>query len=214
MIIALVLVMMRRVMPMFIKNGVDGEIEIKNHAWIDYSSLALLVCLWIADVFTNYYQLTAVLAVLLTVLHTMRLAGWYTNKVWSKPLVWILVVAYAFIILGFALTAATVYFDLSPFLSTHAFTVGGIALITIGMMSRVSLGHTGRSVFEPPAAVFWSLLILVIAAVVRVVFPLFSMDLYVYWVGLSQLLWIIAFALFVLVYAPMFLSARVDGRDG
>ena len=214
MIVALILVMMRRVMPMFIKNGIDGEIEIKNHAWIDYSSLVLLVCLWISDVFTNYSRLTSALAVILAVLHTVRLAGWYTNKVWQKPLVWILVVAYGFIILGFTLTACAVYFDISPFLSIHAFTVGGIGLITIGMMSRVSLGHTGRSVFEPSTAVFWSLLLLVIAAVVRVMFPLFSMDSYIYWIGFSQVLWIIAFSIFVFVYAPMFLSARIDGRDG
>jgi uncharacterized protein involved in response to NO len=214
MIIALVLVMLRRVMPMFIKNGIDGEVELKNRAWVDSASLILLVCLWVVDVFTNFSQVTAMLAIALTVLHAIRLAGWYTNKVWSKPLVWILVMAYAFIIIGFALTAAKVYFSISPFLSIHAFTVGGIGLITIGMMSRVSLGHTARNVFEPPVAVFWSLLILTLAAVIRVIFPFFNMDLYVYWVGISQLMWIVAFAIFVYVYTPMFLSARVDGRDG
>ena len=214
MIIALVLVMLRRVMPMFIKNGIDGEVELINRAWVDNASLILLVCLWVVDVFTNFSQVTAMLAVALTVLHAIRLAGWYTNKVWSKPLVWILVIAYAFIIMGFALTAAKVYFSISPFLSIHAFTVGGIGLITIGMMSRVSLGHTARNVFEPPVAVFWSLLILTLAAVIRVIFPFFNMDLYVYWVGISQLMWIVAFAIFVYVYTPMFLSARVDGRDG
>lgn len=214
MIIALVLVMMRRVMPMFIKSGVDGEVKFTNRAWVDNSSLILLLCLWVADVFTVYDQFVAATAVLLTILHMIRLSGWYTRRVWSKPLVWILVVAYSFIIVGFALIAASVYLDVSPFLSTHAFTVGAIALVTIGMMSRVSLGHTGRSVFEPPVAVFWSLLILTLAAVVRVIFPLFNMDLYVYWIGISQLMWIVAFAVFVYVYAPMFLSARVDGKDG
>lgn len=214
MIIALVLVMLRRVMPMFIKNGVDGEVVLKNRVWVDYSSLVLLLGLWLSDVFTNYQQLTGVLAVALTVLHAIRLAGWYTNRVWRKPLVWVLVVAYAFIIAGFALTAATVYFGVSPFLSVHAFTVGGIGLLTIGMMSRVTLGHTGRSVFEPPPLVFWSLLALTSGAVVRVVLPLFAMDLYSYWIGISQVLWIIAFAIFVYVYAPMVLTARVDGRDG
>lgn len=214
MIIALVLVMLRRVMPMFIINGIDGEVELKNRAWVDNASLILLLCLWLVDVFTDFNQVTAILAVALTVLHAIRLAGWYTNKVWSKPLVWILVIAYTFIIIGFALTAAKVYFSISPFLSIHAFTVGGIGLITIGMMSRVSLGHTGRSVFDPPAVVFWSLLALTLGAIVRVIFPLFNMDLYIYWVGLSQALWIISFVIFIFVYAPMFLSARVDGRDG
>ena len=43
---------------------------------------------------------------------------------------------------------------------------------------------------------------------------LFNMQLYVYWVGILQLFWMLAFAIFVVVYAPMLLSARVDGRDG
>ncbi|RKZ70167.1 MAG: NnrS family protein [Gammaproteobacteria bacterium] len=214
MIIALIFVMMRRVMPMFIKNGIDGEVEIKNRAWVDHSSLVLLVCLWISDVFTEYNNLTAIFAVLLTLLHTLRLAGWYTGKIWSKSLVWVLVVAYAFFILGFALKALSITSGFSPFLSVHAFTAGGIGLLTIGMMSRVALGHTARNVFEPPAIVFWSFAILFLGIIVRVIFPIFNMELYVYWIGISQLLWMISFAIFVVVYAPMLLSARTDGRDG
>jgi uncharacterized protein involved in response to NO len=214
MIIALVLVMIRRVMPMFIKNGIDGDIELKNRAWLDYASLVLLIVFWISDVFTTYEHLTAAVAMILTLLHTIRLAGWYTNRVWSKPLVWVLVVAYGFIILGFALKVLAIYANVSPSLSMHAFTAGGIGLVTIGMMSRVSLGHTGRNIFAPPAIVFWSFAALVLGAIIRVVFPLFNMELYIYWIVGSQLLWMIAFTLFVVLYAPMFLSARVDGRDG
>lgn len=214
MVIALIFVMMRRVMPMFIKNGIDGDIELTNRAWVDHSSLVLLVLIWISDVFTDYDNATAVFAVLLTLLHTLRLAGWYTNRVWSKSLVWVLVVAYASFILGFALKALSITSGISPFLSVHAFTVGGIGMLTMGMMSRVSLGHTGRSVFEPPTIVFWSFAVLLLGVFVRVVLPLFNMEFYVYWIGLSQVLWMISFAIFVIVYAPMLLSERVDGRDG
>jgi len=213
-IIALILVMLRRVMPMFIKNGIDGEIEIKNHALLDNASLMLLLCLWILDVFTAYTSLMALTAAILALLHTVRLAGWYTRRVWLKPLLWVLVVAYIFIIAGFVFKALSVLIGVNPFISVHAFTIGGIGLVTIGMMSRVSLGHTGRDVFNPPAVVFWIFLSLLLAAVVRVVFPLIYMELYVYWIGLSQLLWLIAFVIFVIVYAPMLLTARVDGRDG
>lgn len=214
MIIALIFVMMRRVMPMFIQNGIDGEVELKNRAWVDHSSLVLLVGLWISDVFTDYDSVTAVLAVSLTLLHSLRLSGWYTNKIWSKSLVWILVAAYVSFILGFALKALSITSGISPFLSVHAFTAGGIGLLTIGMMSRVSLGHTGRNIFEPPSIILWSFSVLLLGVIVRVLFPLFNMELYVYWVGISQVLWMLAFAIFVAVYAPMLLSARVDGRDG
>lgn len=213
-IISLVLVMMRRVMPMFIKSGIDGDVALKNRAWLDHSSLVLLVCLWISDVFTDYDLLTSLAAGLLTILHAIRLAGWYSHKIWQKPLLWILVLAYGFIISGFALKAVELHLNLPIFLSVHAFTVGGIGLITIGMMSRVSLGHTGRDVFNPPAIVFWSFLALSSAAIVRVIFPLFNMDLYIYWIAISQALWMVAFVIFVFLYSPMFLSARVDGKDG
>jgi len=56
--------------------------------------------------------------------------------------------------------------------------------------------------------------LLLLSAVFRVVLPLFSMDLYQYWLGISQVLWMLAFAIFVFVYAPMLLTARTDGRDG
>jgi uncharacterized protein involved in response to NO len=214
MIIALIFVMLRRVMPMFIQNGIDGEVTLTNRAWVDHSSLVLLVCLWISDVFTDYDSLTAIFAVLLTLLHSLRLSGWYTSKIWSKSLVWVLVAAYSFLIFGFALKALSITSGISPFLSVHAFTAGGIGLLTIGMMSRVALGHTGRNVFEPPGIVFWSFAVLLLGVIVRVVFPLFNMDLYIYWIGISQVLWMIAFAIFVFTYAPMLLSARVDGRDG
>ena len=180
MIITLVLLMMRRVMPMFIENGVDGDVAIKNRSWVDASSIVLLLCLWVSDVFTDYHQIASVLAAALTLLHAIRLSGWYTNKIWSKPLVWVLILAYGSFILGFALKASQFVFALSPSLSVHAFTVGGIGLVTLGMMSRVSLGHTGRNVFDPPPIVLWSLSILFLGFIVRVIFPLFDMDLYLF----------------------------------
>ena len=213
-IISLVLVMMRRVMPMFIQNGINGDVTLKNRAWLDYSSMVLLVCLWISDVFTDYGLFTSLAAGLLTILHAIRLTGWYSHKIWQKPLLWILVLAYGFIISGFALKAVELHLNLPAFLSVHAFTVGGIGLISIGMMSRVSLGHTGRDVFNPPAIVFWSFLAVTSAAIVRVIFPLFNMDLYIYWIAISQVLWMVAFVIFVFLYSPMLLSARVDGKDG
>ncbi len=213
-ILALILMMMRRVMPMFIQNGIDGEFEPRNRKWLDISSLFLLLALWLADVFTRFDAAVAWLALVLAVLHGLRLRGWYTSRIWSKPLVWVLVVAYGFIVFGFALLAASVLSASLYFIAIHAFTVGGIGLVTLGMMSRVALGHTGRNVFEPPALLRWMFLCLLAAAVVRTVLPLFDMTRYVYWIGASQLLWAAAFILFLLVYAPMLLRARIDGSDG
>jgi uncharacterized protein involved in response to NO len=214
MIIALVFVMARRVIPFFIEKGIGGHAEIRNRLWVDISSLVFLVVLWIMDVFTNQEAAVSAVAVILTALHAIRMAGWYTGQLWSKPLLWVLYIAYGSFVAGFALKAAEFRFGLSPNLSVHAFAYGGIGVMTIGMMSRVILGHTGRNVFEPPPILFWCFTLLVCGALVRVVFPLFNMSFYMYWIGISQLLWISAFVMFLVVYAPMLWSPRIDGRDG
>ena len=214
MVIALMLVMARRVIPFFIEKGIEGRVEIKNRLWVDVSSLVLLIGLWIADVFTSQEMIVSVIAAMLTFLHMVRMAGWYTILIWHKPLLWVLYLAYGFIVAGFALTAAETWFALAPGLAVHAYAYGGIGVMTLGMMSRVILGHTGRNVFEPPKSFSWCFALLITGALVRVVFPLFNMGMYGYWIGLSQSLWIAAFVVFIVVTAPMLLKTRVDGRDG
>lgn len=214
MIIALIFVMGRRVIPFFIENGIDGKVEIKNRLWVDISSLVLLLILWIIDVFTAMDVAVSIVAALLVVLHVIRMIGWYTGQIWYKPLLWVLYIAYGLLVAGFALKAVEHWFGLPVSLSVHAFAYGGIGVMTIGMMSRVILGHTGRNVFEPPPVLFWCFILLICGVVVRVVFPLFSMSFYAYWIGISQLLWIVSFMIFLVIFAPMLVTPRVDGRDG
>jgi uncharacterized protein involved in response to NO len=214
MVLALVFVMGRRVIPFFIEKGVDKPVVLVNRAWLDISSLVLLLVLWVADVFSPYALLVSLVSAVLVVLHVIRMIGWYSRQIWSKPLLWVLFVGYGSLVAGFALKAAQCCFDISPLLAVHAFAYGGIGVITLGMMSRVILGHTGRNVFEPPAVLLWCFALLVAGAIVRVLLPLIALNMYSDWIFLSQLLWILAFTVFLVVFAPMLLSARVDGRDG
>ncbi|HEY0635871.1 MAG TPA: NnrS family protein [Gammaproteobacteria bacterium] len=213
-ILSLVLVMGRRVMPFFIEKGVGYPVELKNRGWLDITSLVLMLSLWIADVFARVPWLTALVAGLLCVLHAVRLAGWYTPGIWKKQLLWVLYLAYVWIIAGFALRTASALGMINPLIAVHAFAYGGIAIITIGMMARVSLGHTGRNVFDPPAILAPIFLLLLIGSLARVVMPLLLPHWYAYWIGLSQIVWIIAFAMFSWKYAPMLIRPRVDGRYG
>ncbi len=213
-LVGLAFVMMRRVMPMFIQNGIDAPVRPRNHRWLDVGSLLLLVALWWLDVFAGKQQLASLVALALAGLHGLRLAGWYHPAVWRKPLVWVLVAAYGFFILGFLLRAVAFIVTVPPSLAWHAHAVGGLGLLTLGMMSRVTLGHTGRNVFEPPAVAGRLFLLLSLAALIRVLPPLVWPGAYSMWIALSQGLWMSAFAGFVFVFAPMLWRARIDGRDG
>lgn len=213
-ILSLIFVMGRRVIPFFIERGVDEPVKLTNRKWVDRSSLVLFIGFWIADVFLNHQNLAAVLAGILFLLHGIRLAGWYTLAMWRKPLLWVLYIAYGFLVIGFLLKAVAPVLNISSYLATHAFTVGGIGVMTLGMMSRVALGHTGRNIKHPPATLSWIFSLVLAGAIVRVFFPLISTNQYTLWVGCSQVLWILAFVLFLLAYLPILLRPRVDGRYG
>lgn len=213
-IISLILLLGRRVIPFFIERGVGYEVKLVNRRWLDISAMVLFLLFFIFEVFTDLKMIAAHLALILFIMHTVRLAGWHTRGIWKKPLLWSLFIAYTFIISGFLLKACGYYFNLYPFLAVHAFAFGGVGLVTLSMMSRVALGHTGRNIHQPPKAMIWAFVCLIAGAVSRVFLPLIYMENYAVWVALSQILWIAAFSLFVIIYFPILTRPRIDGQPG
>ncbi len=213
-ILAMVFIMARRVVPFFIEKGVGYEVKLSNWLWLDVLSIILFSAFAISDIIWPDQGIVALLAVLLFVLHSLRLIQWHTSGIWKKPLLWVLYLAYGFITIGFALKAAVYLADVSPFIALHAFSVGGIGMITLGMMSRVALGHTGRDVFDPPRVLIIIFTLILFSALFRVVMPLVVMSNYTLWIGISQILWICSFVVFSFVYIPMLIRPRVDGQYG
>lgn len=206
-IVGLVLTLSRRLIPFFIKLGVDYPVELRNSNRLDIALLIGFLLFFVIEVFIGHREWSAALAGLLFILHLYRLLGWYTPGIWRKPLLWSLYLAYAFLILGFGLFTASVWFASLKFPALHAFAVGGIGLITLSMMTRVSLGHTGRNINEPPRGMPFFLLVLLVAAVIRVGLPPFLPQLSGLWILISQLLWMTAFAGFLVLYLPILVKA-------
>ena len=159
-------------------------------------------------------MVTALLAAIAAAVHAIRLAGWYTRKYWAVPLLWILHLGYAWITLGFALLALSAAgMGAAAVSALHAFTAGGIGVLTLGMMARVSLGHTGR-LLEPAPVMTLAFVAINLAALVRVLLPLFFPAAHAPGMAVAGLLWMAAFGVFVVVYAPMLLRPRADGKPG
>ena len=104
-ILAMVFIMARRVVPFFIEKGVGYEVKINNWLWLDILSLIFFGAFAVSDIVWLDQGIVALLAVLLFVLHTLRLIQWHTPGIWKKPLLWVLYFSYGFITLGFALKA-------------------------------------------------------------------------------------------------------------
>lgn len=209
-VLGLILTMGRRVIPFFIEKGVATPVTVFNSKLLDISSLILFVVFFISELFLNQQALSAYLALGLFVVNSVRLIGWHTSGIWNKSLLWSLYLSFWFITFGFLLFAAGHWFALSPYLAIHAFAYGGVGLITISMMSRVSLGHSGRSVAEPPKTIAYAFVLLLLGAVSRVFLPLLDMSFYSVWIGISQALWLAAFLMFVVIYTPMLIKPRID----
>jgi len=85
--------------------------------------------------------------------------------------------------------------------------------MTLGMMARVSLGHTGREM-KLNSWMVLAFILINIAAIMRVIVPIFLPDNYLQLIQLAGWLWVLSFIIFFIIYTPMWLSSRIDGREG
>lgn len=212
MVLLLLSVMGGRVIGFFIERGLGG-VPVKKWDWVEKAANTSVVVFFVAEALNLPPVVIAVLGVVTAVIHAVRMAGWYQHGVWTVSLLWVLFLGYGWMVVGFVLKALAALGLVWPFLALHAFTAGAIGVMTLGMMARVSLGHTGR---EMRAAKMISVAfsLIVIAAVVRGLMPIVLPMLYSAWIIVAGSLWVVAMVLFVIVYTPMLWTARVDGMPG
>lgn len=217
--ISLILMIGRRVIPFFIErgvampaNGVRGKL--KQYKWLDVSILVLFVGLFLNELFLQFNYLTMALSWTLFLFNGYRLRNWHTAGLWQVPLLWSLYVSAWLINLGFFLFGLQTLLPGLAIFTLHIFTIGGIGLMTLSMMSRVSLGHTGRDIRQPSRWLRFVFIGLIISVVLRAIVPMFIAQFYMGWVLLAAVLWCLAFAIFVWIYTPILLNPRADGMFG
>lgn len=208
-VIGLILMMGRRVIPFFIEKGVGYYVQLYNSKVVDISSMLLFTVFVVLELTQYSRAASAYIALVMFGITAFRLVGWHTIGLWKKTLLWSLYCASWFISLGFLLHALAYFIGISPFIAVHAFAYAGIGIMTLGMMARVSLGHTGRNIHQLPSGVTLMFLLLIIGAVVRVILPLF-LDYYLLWIGISQVLWVIAFLIFCYQYFPILTKENIS----
>lgn len=148
------------------------------------------------------------------IIQGMRLRQWGGWRTLRIPIVWVLHLAYLWLPLGLALEALALLgkFAFAAFY-LHALTIGAVATMIVAVMTRASLGHTGRPlIVSRPTVCAYALL--AVAALVRVFGPAGLTLPYPKVILIAASLWTAAFAIFLIVYAPILLSRRADGRAG
>ena len=206
-----------RTLPAFTSSGLKQrglDISIRRHPSLDIAALMATLAVVIIDVFFSGTFLAAVAATLAAGLLALRMARWQGHRTLHDPIIWVLHVAYAWLPVGLALKAAWLFGAPIPHTSwLHALTAGAFSTMILAIMSRATLGHTGRELVAPRLVVIAYYLIGV-AALMRVFGPILFAEAWRFWMIASGSLWSLAFILFVVVYAPILCSPRADGRAG
>lgn len=212
-VLLLITIIVGRVLPMFTRNA-TGVTSIRSVPLLDALAIGAMVGVTLLDVVAPASQVGALLSGVAGILAGGRAAHWGARHSFKQPLVWILHTGYAWLVLGLVFRAVAGLGGVGfASLATHALTVGAIGSLTLGMMARVALGHTGRMLVVPPA-IAMAFVAINLAAVARVFVPLFAPGWYFAELVATATLWVIAFATFLVVYAPILSLPRIDGRPG
>ncbi len=210
-------VMAGRVTPMFTANGTKTQ-KATPLPWLDKvtnGSLAIAMFYLLLQPVIGFSDgFFGILLIIAGIFQTMRWLRWRPWITLGVPLLWSIHVAIKFIAFGLIILGVSYLITEIPSNHIwHLLTVGGMGGLILAMISRVSLGHTGRPL-SPPKAMTFAYILITLAALVRTFGPWALPEKTLVFIDISGTFWLLAFGIFVVTYAPMLMSARKDGRPG
>lgn len=206
-----------RIIPSFTVAALRMQGKIRYQTAQDKADIAALLSLLALSFSIGFggleTMLTGVISLVSAAIHLWRMRFWHTLETASEPLLWVLHVGYFWLVLGlFTLGLHGLAYVDQPSLSLHMLTVGSIGSMTLGMMARVALGHTGRPLRLEPltVAAFW---MMQASAVIRCLAVLVGLAHYQAWIIASGSMWAAAFGIYLFVYLPVLTGPRPDGLE-
>ena len=146
------------------------------------------------------------IAVAAALVNGLRLSRWGWRHVLGEPIVWILHLAYGWLVVGLAARGLADFELIAPLASVHALAIGAVGSMTLAIMSRAALGHSGRPLVAPwPVAAAYGLIS--VAAIARMAGGTTGLIV-------AGVAWTTALATFTAVFLPILARPRPDGRSG
>ncbi len=201
-----------RIIPSFTRNWLarmnPGALPAPADRW-DMAAIVLTAVALAAWVAAPDAALTGWALIAAGLAHAARLARWRGWRAWRDRLVLVLHIAYLFVPIGFALTALSA-FGLAPeSAGVHAWAIGAIGGMTVAVMSRAALGHTGRALIASPAA--QAVYALVFGAAIARIYAALAPEHGFAALHVAAFAWIAAFFGFAIAYWRIFTGPRRAG---
>ncbi|MFO1151564.1 MAG: NnrS family protein [Alsobacter sp.] len=209
-VVMLIVLIGGRVVPSFTRNWLARENPGRlpaSFGGFDAASIAAAALALVAWIAAPESRVAGVLLALAALAQAVRLARWAGDRTWRDRLVLVLHVAYGFVPLGFALGAAAAFGLVAASAGIHAWTVGAAGLMTMAIMTRASLGHTGRALVASRTvqAIYALLAAAALARICAVLRPgEATLLLHAAWLA-----WVAAFAAFAVHYWPVLTGPRL-----
>ena len=212
-IVVVLVIITGRIVPLFTRNALADE-GVRSNAGLNTAAIISVIVVAMIEVIAPGGYVMAVSAGIAGLLVLGRSVHWGFQKTLGQPILWVLHVGHSWIWLGlFLKAAAAAGAGVQPSIATHALTAGAIGTLTLGMMARVTRGHTGRSLDVSPMMTV-SFLAITASALLRVFGPWLRADLTRTAVVSSAGLWSLAFALYLVANARFLVTPRPDGKPG
>ena len=151
-------------------------------------------------------------ALISSLIHLIRMRHYHTLKTRHDPMLWVMHLGYFWLIIGLFLISLTGLDILTMPMIIHALTIGAIGTMILGMICRVTLGHTGRNL-KASRSTMLAFSLIQCAALIRVFGPILFPEQKITLVMVSAFLWVICFLIYLVNYSPMLFSKRPDGRE-
>ncbi len=208
-VVLLLVVIGGRIIPSFTRNWLAREnpgrlpVPFGRFDVVVILLSAVTLALWIV---LPSGKITAAALGFAGVLHIVRLARWAGDRTWRDRLVLILHVGYAFVPIGFLLASASAFGIAAESAGIHAWMVGAAGTMTLAVMTRASLGHTGQALNASPVtqAVYAAVVIAALARICASLEPMYSEPL----LHVAVLGWCFAFFGFAASFGPMLSGLR------
>ena len=174
---------------------------------LEIAAVGAVLLLAVLDLTGAPAQWTGVCALTCALLHGWRTARWQGWRVADVPLVLVMHLGFAWLVFAFALRAAADLTGIVPETAwLHAFTVGSLGLMMLGLMTRVSLRHTGRAL-TVPLTIRIAFVLMFVAALLRLAATVHGLGNGV--VALAAGLWTTAFVIYFTVFWKILLTPSV-----
>ena len=215
-IAALIAIIGGRVIPAFTRNAMrqagreTGLPRSHRIAEVAGVAAAILLALFVAAGAPD--QTVAATALVAGTAQAVRLAGWRGGWTLGRPILWSLHLGFAMLALGYLALAAAMAGWIGEVGALHLIGIGAIGGMTLAMMSRAALGHTGRPlVVARPIA--WAYALVALAALIRAVGAEAAAGWYDLAMLVSGALWLLAFTAFIAVYWPILTGPGKNAAD-